>query len=219
MGVQESILPGVSLKKGSNIMIYGPTFAGKAMFTRTMFKKFVKAGYCGIYVLTRESAEQFIDWFGEEYDSNTVKIIDCVTKSMTGDAKDTEAIKRETVMNLTGISAKINKFLEEFWRKGNRNIILVFDSLSTLLMYLNLQTVFRFLHILTGRVKMTGAIAFYIVEEGMHDEKTIVTLKQLFNGMIEFKEENGKKFVRFVSPFTKTDWLEIHVDEGGVIIT
>ncbi len=212
------ILPRVGLKKGSNVMVYGPTFTGKAMFVRSLFRKLITSGYGGIYVLTRDSAESLIEWLGEDYDPKLVKIIDCVTKSMTGDARDTESIKRETVMDLTGISAKISKFFEEFWRSGVRDLVLVFDSLSTLLMYMNLQTVFRFLHILTGRVKLTGAIAFYIVEEGMHDEKTIVTLKQLFNGMIEFKEENGKKYIRFVSPFSRTEWSEIVVDEKSAVV-
>ncbi len=212
------LIPGVELRKGSNVMIYGPTFSGKAMFAKSTFRKLINSNYGGIYVLTRETAEQLIEWLGNDYNPNKVKIIDCVTKSMTGEAKDTASIKRVTVMDLTGISAKISKFFEEFWRSGVKDVILVFDSLSTLLMYLNIQTVFRFLHILTGRVKMTGAIAFYIVEEGMHDEKTIVTLKQLFNGMIEFKEENGKKYVRFVSSLVKTEWFEIVVDENSVVI-
>ena len=212
------VLPGVELKKGSNIMVYGPTFSGKSVFVRTLFRDLTSEGYGGIYVLTRDSAESLIEWLGDHYDPKKIKIIDCVTKSMLGNARDTDSIKRETVMDLTGISAKISKFFEEFWRSGVRDIVLVFDSLSTILMYMNLQTVFRFLHILTGRVKMTGAVAFYIVEEGMHDEKTIVTLKQLFSGMIEFKEENGRKYVRFVSPFKKTEWSEIAVDENTVAV-
>ncbi len=212
------MISNLKLKKGSNIMVYGPTFSGKSIFVRYIFKEMIKEGYGGIYILTKDSAESLIDWLGNSYDPSRVKIIDCITKSTLGEAKDTDSIKRETVMNLTGISAKINKFLEEFWRNNIRDIILIFDSLSTILMYLNIQTIFRFLHILTGRIKITGAIAFYIVEEGMHDDKIIATLKQLFNGVIEFKEENGKKYVRFVSPFKKTEWSEIAVEENAVVV-
>ncbi|RUM33503.1 MAG: recombinase RecA [Archaeoglobus sp.] len=219
MNMSYQIIPNVELKKGSNIMVYGPTFTGKSMFVRSIFRDFISRGYGGIYVLTKDSAETLMSWLGTGYDSRKVRIIDCVTKSMVGNVKDTDSVKYSTVMDLTGISAKISKFFEDFWRSGIKNIVVVFDSLSTLLMYMNLQTVFRFLHILTGRVKITESIAFYIVEDGMHDEKTIVTLKQLFSGVVEFKEDNGRKYVRFVSPFMQTEWREIVVDEEAVVVT
>ncbi len=212
------VLPDVQLKKGSNIMVYGPAFTGKSMFVRSIFREFIRKGYGGIYVLTRDSAETLMEWLDIDYSNKYVKIIDCVTKSMVGNVKDSDSIKYETVMDLTGISAKISKFFEDFWRSGVRDIVVIFDSLSTLLMYMNLQTVFRFLHILTGRVKVAGSVAFYIVEDGMHDERTIATLKQLFNGVIEFKEENGKKYIRFVSSFTQTEWREIVVEENRVVV-
>jgi len=82
-----------------------------------------------------------------------------------------------------------------------------------LMMYSNLQTVFRFLHVFTVRVKAAGALGLFIVEDGMHEEKDIVTLKQLFDGMLEIKSENDINFMRVVGLSSKpTQWFEYEID-------
>jgi hypothetical protein len=86
-------------------------------------------------------------------------------------------------------------------------------------MYSNIQTVFRFLHVFTGRIKAAGSIGIYVLESGMHDEQAISTLKQLFDGMIEIKAENDKYFIRVVGLSPKpTNWLEYEIDGANVNI-
>ncbi|GAA0201828.1 hypothetical protein GCM10009000_015020 [Halobacterium noricense] len=68
---------------------------------------------------------------------------------------------------------------------------IAFDSLSTLLMYSNLQTVFRFLHVFTGRVQSAEALGLFIVDSTAHDNQTMSTLRQLFDGEIEVREAEG----------------------------
>lgn len=138
---------------------------------------------------------------------------------MSEDLPDTEDIKRVSVMDLTGITSNLNSFLEDTWRGGdNKQVVVVFDSLSALLMYNNLQTVFRFLHILVARIKSAGAIALYTIEQGMHDETTTATLKQLFNGAIEFKEERERRFLRFIGSSIRTDWKEFEVRDSELTL-
>jgi hypothetical protein len=87
-------------------------------------------------------------------------------------------------------------------------------------MYSNIQTVFRFLHVFTGRIKSTGALGIYVIESGMHDEQAIATLKQLFDGMIEIKSENDKNFIRVVGLSPKpTPWFEYEIEGANVKIT
>jgi hypothetical protein len=89
-------------------------------------------------------------------------------------------------------------------------------------MYSNIQTVFRFLHVFTGRIKAAGAMGIFVVDSGMHDDPTITTLKQLFDGVIEIKEENDKKYIRTVGLSSKpTLWLEYAIEGGKlrIIIT
>jgi hypothetical protein len=86
-------------------------------------------------------------------------------------------------------------------------------------MYSNIQTVFRFMHVFTVRVKAAGALGIFVIESGMHDDHTIATLKQLCDGIIEIKEENNKNYIRTVGLSSKpTPWLEYEIEGGKLRI-
>lgn len=201
----------VDIPKANNLMTIGPPLMGKSVFARNLFEEKLREGYGGIYVTTRDLPEDITDWFNDDFE---FKILDCVSKTMSEDLPDTPNIKRVPVMDLTGITSNLNGFLEEFWRGDSKKVVIVFDSLSTLLMYCNLQTVFRFLHILVARIKSAEAVALYIIEEGMHDDPTTATLKQLFNGAVELKEENEKRYLRFIGSSIRTDWKEFEIEDN-----
>jgi archaellum biogenesis ATPase FlaH len=98
-------------------------------------------------------------------------------------------------------------------KKKIPKIQLYINSLSAILMYSNIQTVFRFMHVFTGRIKAAGALGIFVVDSGMHDDQTIVTLKQLFDGIIEIKEENDKNYIRTVGLSSKpTPWFEYEIE-------
>jgi len=144
-----------------------------------------------------------------------IGIIDCIAKSVGGVAFETENIKIvSSPMDLTGIGVRISQFLEDFLlKKKIPKIQLHINSLSTILMYSNIQTVFRFIHVFTGRIKAAGALGIFVVDGGMHDDQTIATLQQLFDGLIEIKEENDKNYIRTVGLSSKpTPWLEYEIE-------
>ncbi len=194
----------------NNVMVIGPPLVGKSIFVRNIVWEKVSNGFGGVYVTTKDTAEAVLDWF-QRFNLSDIKIIDCVSKTIFSDAPDTEDIKRVSIMDLTGISVRINMFLDRFWKSGKRDVIIAFDSISTVLMYLNPQTVFRFLHVLTNRIKSFGAFAFYTVDEDMHDERTIAMLKQLFNGVIELKDEGNRRIFRYISPSIRIEWREFSI--------
>lgn len=213
------------LKKGSNVMFIGPPMSGKeAILNHIMYQGAAKNENAVITVTTRESASHILDWFKQNklnLPLSKIGIIDCVTKTLGGTVVDNENIKiASSPVDLTGIGVKISQFFEEFFiKKNNKKIQLHINSLSTILMYSNIQTVFRFLHVFTGRIKAAGAIGIYVIESGMHDEQAIATLKQLFDGMIEIKSENDKNYIRVVGLSPKpTPWFEYEIEGASVNI-
>jgi KaiC/GvpD/RAD55 family RecA-like ATPase len=213
-----------AIKNSSNIMIIGPPMNGKGTIMNDIVYQGLKAGGSAVIVNTRDTGENVIDWFNYNHPDITLEslcIVDCVTKTMGVPTIDIANIKRvSSPADLTDIGIKISQFLEYFRiKKNTQKTTLCINSLSTILMYSNIQTVFRFLHVFTNRVKAAGARGIYVVEEGMHDEQSITTLKQLCDGMIEVKSENNVNLIRMVGIFPKpTPWFEYEIDKAKVMI-
>lgn len=225
LGIKELDAAIGGIKKGSNIMLIGPPMSGKEVILYyIMYYGAAKNENAVITVTTRESATNILEWFKDHklvLPLARVGIVDCVTKTLGGAAVENENIKiASSPVDLTGIGVKISQFFEEYYMKKNiRKTQLHINSLSTILMYSNIQTVFRFLHVFTGRIKATGALGIYTIESGMHDEQSIATLKQLFDGMIEIKSEDDKNFIRVMGLSPKpTPWFEYEIEGANVKI-
>lgn len=225
LGIKELDLAIGGIKKGSNIMLIGPPMCGKeTVLYSIMYYGAAKNENAVITVTTRESATHILEWFKEQkliLPLSRIGIVDCVTKTLGGASVENENIKiASSPVDLTGIGVKISQFFEEYFMKKNiRKTQLHINSLSTILMYSNIQTVFRFLHVFTGRIKAAGSLGIYMIESGMHDEQSISILKQLFDGMIEIKTENDKNFIRVVGLSPKpTPWFEYEIEGANVKI-
>ena len=110
------------------------------------------------------------------------------------DAKDTENVKYVSgPLALNELSIAIGEFGREFLKKEFEYVI-IFDSLSTLLMYSNADAIARFLQILIAKIKNLNGSVVFTLEQGMHDEKAVVTIEHLMDSIIEVKKENSKVF-------------------------
>jgi KaiC/GvpD/RAD55 family RecA-like ATPase len=225
LGIKELDNAVRGIKKGSNIMLIGPPMSGKEVILyHIMYNGAAKNENAIITVTTRESAKHILKWFEEnnlKLPLQRIGIVDCVTKTLGEPAVEDENIKiASSPVDLTGIGVKISQFFEEYvMKKKILKTQLHINSLSTILMYSNIQTVFRFLHVFTGRIKAAGALGIYLIESGMHEEQAIATLKQLFDGMIEVKSENDKNFIRAVGLSPKpTSWFEFEIEGPNVKI-
>ena len=89
--------------------------------------------------------------------------------------------------NLSELGVRISECLSN-WEHDDNQILVCFRPLSTLLQYADTLSVFRFLHILTGRIKSADAFAHYHLNLDAHDEGTVKTLKPLFDTVIEVDE-------------------------------
>lgn len=212
---------------GANILLIGAPMTGKSLFVRRFLYAGLKRSEAGIYVSTKETGTKLVEWFNSSglelrpYEA-AYGIIDCVSRTLQ--MGDKEASKNivyaASAIDMTTISLGLNQFLKEFWKKKQiKRIRVVVESLSNLLMYSNLQTVYRFLHVFTARVRAVDALAMYSIEEGMHAPETITTLKQLVQGTIEVKEEGNKRLLKVTGITPKpTKWLEYAVEDNKIVI-
>jgi KaiC/GvpD/RAD55 family RecA-like ATPase len=179
---------------GTNLLVTGPPMSGKRSLALDVVADGVDDGNGAIVVTTKDGADRVLRDLSERvaYEGRPVAVVDTVTRQQgVNEARDDEQVKyTSSPVDMTGIGIKFSEFLETFYeeRGVERNRVMV-HSLSTLLMYSDLQTVFRFLHVFTGRVQNVDAVGLYVIDGSAHDEQTMNTLKQLFDGLVETSED------------------------------
>jgi hypothetical protein len=83
--------------------------------------------------------------------------------------------------DITGLSMRIGEVLSEV---HDDDVYLYFDDITSLLQYSDLNTAYRFLNVLTGRIDAADAVAYFGATPGAHDERTVNTLRNLFDGTV-----------------------------------
>lgn len=87
--------------------------------------------------------------------------------------------------DLTGLGIKISEVLQQWYGNGNETVA-CFHSLTALLQYADVQTIYKFLHVLTGRFATADVTAHFHLDPDAHDSQTVNTLKTLFDAVAEF---------------------------------
>ncbi|MFC3478720.1 RAD55 family ATPase [Halobacterium litoreum] len=189
----------VEVDAGTNVLVEGPPMSGKRELGFQILAEGARNGEGSIFVTTKDNADRVVEDFAELVGDvePTVGVVDCVTKQQgMGSASESELIRyASSPVDLTGIGIELSELLRALYQQRGvkRNRILL-HSLSTLLMYSDLQTVFRFMHVFTGRVQSADALGVFVIDASAHDEQTVSTLKQLFDGIVTVREADDGGF-------------------------
>lgn len=177
-----------AIPPGSNVLVSGPPLSGK----RSIARAFVHAGLAdeegSILISTRDTAERLraeYDLAGDDPDGR-VGILDAVSEHIGHSDRETEDVRYAGApKDMSGIEIQFSEFIETYYgeRAIQRNRI-VLDSITTLLMYANLQQVFHFLHSITSRVEEIDAVGLFLVDASVHDDRAMNTVRRLFDGQI-----------------------------------
>lgn len=181
------------VEPGTNILLTGPPLAGKRALCLDLLASGTENGEGSIIVTTKDSGDRMLEQFAERtgYEGRPVAVVDCVTKQQGDEVLERNRVKyASSPVDMTGIGIQLSEFLQAFYQDRNiaQNRVML-HSLTTLLMYSDLQTVFRFLHVFTGRVQSVDGLGVYCIDSSAHDEQTLNTVKQLFDGVVELDEE------------------------------
>jgi len=179
-----------SVDPGTNILVSGPPLTGKRKLAFDILAHGVSTDEGAVIVTTRDSSERVLADFRSQLTdppAEDVGVVDCVTQHQGRSASDTSSVKyASSPVDMTGIGIKFSEFVEEFYSERNvKKNRIALDSLSTLLMYSDLQTVFRFMHVFTSRIEDASALGVHVIESTAHDTEAMNTLKQLFDGLVE----------------------------------
>ncbi|WP_324662898.1 RAD55 family ATPase [Haloarcula sediminis] len=178
---------GVAVPEGTNILLSGPPLAGKRCLAAETLAVGAPRGDGTIIVSTRDSAARVREMLAPLAGGDTeVAVVDALTQHI-GRSTDADTTKyASSPRDMSEIGVKFSEFIQTLYAEQRReyNRVMV-DSLTTLLLYANLQTVFRFLHVFTSRVGTVDGLGLYTLESTAHDGETTNTLEQLFDATVD----------------------------------
>jgi|TARA_Y100000310_G_scaffold144500_1_gene143755 hypothetical protein len=113
---------------------------------------------------------------------NNIHFIDCITKSLG--EKSTQAKKCvfvDSPAHLTDLSVAIHDF---FKSSRNKNQFIYIDSLSSLRLHNNLNSVLRFVHNITGKMRIFGFSGLMLSLREDDDKRLMTELSQFCDEVI-----------------------------------
>jgi len=98
----------------------------------------------------------------------------------------------ENPSDLTGVGIELSEFLSGVAAAAeDEHVAVCFNSVTSLLQYADLQRAFRFLHVVTGRIKTVGGVSHFHLDPDAHDAQTLATLKGLFDAVVEVNNDGS----------------------------
>jgi len=139
----------------------------------------------GVYVTLNKPFNTMLEIFKrEKVDPRMIIFIDAVTKTAGGESEKTEqCLFIGAPDNLSDISIAMDQAVRSLPSKER---FVFFDSLSTLLLYNNVQTVARFIHFLAGKMRVWKVKGVIVSLRKEKDKELIDELTQFCDITLDF---------------------------------
>lgn len=207
----------------SNLIITGAPLCGKKALGMKILSYGLETEEGVIYISTSQTAEEirshWLNYGLKPYweEKGRVKFVDCYSKMLGIQCSDTPSIRRiPSVLDFTKLSVTVAELCSNFLLK-KISARLILDSLSSLLIYSSPQTVMRFLHIFTGKLRRQNVLSLFLLEESTHDDATFNLLKTYSNGVIKVNlDQKTIQLAGFVR--SKRMSISYEVTEKNVIL-
>ena len=203
-------VPGV--RPGTNLLVAGPPMSGKRELVFDVLAAGSQRGQGSLVATTESSASSVAESFGQTVGDpgDRLAIVDAHGNQARSSTTEETIRVASSPSDLTGISIAVTECLSTFEKRGVTDTRLAFRSVSTLLSYLDPETVFRFLHVFTSHVERADILGVFTLHETAHDERTVGMIKAAFDGMLEVREtDSGERQVRASGLASgTTDWIE-----------
>jgi KaiC/GvpD/RAD55 family RecA-like ATPase len=203
-------LPVDELRPGTNLLVTGPQGVGKYELLCDLVATGIERSRHGVVVSTSRSAPTIRSDVSVRTttDHPGLSVVDCVSERRgepTPQDPDTEYVASPSDFSRIGMAA--SEFLGQADERA-KETRLGLHSLSNMLLEADVKTVFRFTHILTGRLSGVDGLGIVTLDEG-HDGQTTNTLKQLFDGVVETRHGVDSRECRVVGVVgTPTEWTQ-----------
>lgn len=152
---------------------------------------------------------------GINLNRSNIRFIDCYTVTLgSNEIKPTE--KTRVVGGpsaLNDLSLTLNEVIAE---NTGKRIRIIFDTLSTFVLYNQKDSIRKFLNLIEGRLKGVGTTTIYLVDEGVHDKQTISLLLQGMDSVYMISDDTKGEVTLTVPDLDMP--IPIKVGPTGIVI-
>lgn len=195
-------------------MLVGPLGSGKTTYAEAFLAEGIELGFPAVFVTTDVSPRVIRNdmsrhgWTIEEQEASGQFIfIDGYSERM-GAPTTSSARSLAKVDDISELGIVLSEVLEDLVVAR-----VVVDSLSTLILHSSPVTMPRAVQRLSGRVTQSSHSIMYVLEEGVHEEKTYATFSYLADAVLRFRiDDRGQSPVhqlrmeRMRGTDTSRDW-------------
>lgn len=219
--VEQNAPPAVAIDKflettsagvGDDLLIEGPAMSGKHLLA---YRAIVldEAEAQPVCVTTTDTSNRVRATFeAAGGTADDLIVIDAVSRQSGVTAPDNPRTRYvSSPADLTGIGMALSSLL------GNttRPPIVLVDNISSLLLYNKLDLVFRFLHLLTGRVETAGGRTVQLFNTDSHSSQELASITQLFELLVTLRlDDDDGRLVRLRGgDGSQTGWQRLVFDD------
>jgi hypothetical protein len=120
-------------------------------------------------------------------------------------------------LNATDLQMALGKLYEEI---GSGWSVVIFDSLSTLISIVGVETTLRLVPSVLAKVRQHGS-AVVSLTSGIHSESTLAQLYSLFDLIVEMRIEAGEhleRIVKYSFGSYQNEWIPFQILDQGIML-
>lgn len=197
-----------------NILVVGPSGTEKAAFAYHFVAAAEPNENTYIICATSSPANIISKAVTMGVNLSNACFIDCYSTTLgSGEVKGTDKIRIVPGPSaLNDVSLMLNEAIKE---SAGKRMRVVFDTLSTFVLYNQKDSIKKFLSVVEGRLASVGATTLYLVDEGVHDRQLLSLLEHGMDGTYTIADRGGK-FVLIVPELEME--IPIRVGPSGISI-
>ncbi len=179
-------------------ILLGPIGSGKTTYAEAFIIEGLRHGFPGVFVTTDVSPRVIRNdmsrhgWAIEKYEeAGKMVFIDGYSERM-GAPKSNSSRSLLKIDDISELGIVLFEVLE--------NLVvarIVIDSLTTLILHSNPETMPRSVQRLSGRITQASHSVMYTLEDGVHDDKTYATYSYLADAVMRFKVDMSQAKPQF----------------------
>ena len=202
----DSLLGG-GIPAGTCILLLAPPMIESKIFYMEYIYRGILAGEPGM-IVTMDSSPEMLKEKAMEYSfdlekgerDSLLRWVDGYSLNAKKDVESTPAIRRiGGSIALSDLTVGISRIQLEYSRI-KPYYRYVFDSLSTLFIYNDPNTIYRFLRVIVSKLRASGGIGFLTLGEGMHDPSVEMTVRYMVDGTIHLDDHMRMTVLSLPSP-------------------